>query len=183
MTGGDQTRLTDALSGDSGRPVLRELERLLERGGVIAGTSAGAAVMGDLMITGNEMSVPEADLGFRQINAMTVERIDGFSFWKGVIVDQHFVWRRRHNRLLSLVLERPELVGVGIDEATAVVVDAEGNFEVIGLGTVTVYDGRGAQVRAPDAQGLPSAQNLRLHVLRAGDHFELGLQTHRPATE
>ena len=71
------------------------------------------------------------------------------------------------------MLENPELVGIGIDEATAVVVGPNGGFEVVGLGTVTVYDARTAEVASPDREGLLSGRNLRLHVLRPGDRLEL----------
>ena len=172
LTGGDQSRLHRSLSGEHGSRVLAGLHGLLQRGGIVAGSSAGAAVMGDLMITGNELEVPERDSGFRQIKPQTIEYTPGFSFWPGVIVDQHFVRRRRHNRLLSLVLDHKELVGVGIDEATAVIVGPSRELEVLGEGTVTVYDARKATVSEPNVEGLVSGRGLSLHVLRSGDRFD-----------
>ena len=87
--------------------------------------------------------------------------------WAGVIVDQHFVARRRNNRLLAAVLDRPRLVGVGIDEDTGVVVGPE-RFEVIGPGTVVVYDAREATIEEHAAGQRHGAIGLRVHVLRAG---------------
>ena len=171
MTGGDQSRLRDVLLH---KELLEPLQRAHARGVLVGGSSAGAAVMGDLMITGNELATRERDSGFRQIRRGTVEVLSGFALWPGVVVDQHFTERRRHNRLLSVVLENPELVGVGIDEATAVVVDAQGNFEVLGWGGVSVYDARkagGSSAKEPGDE--LSVRGLELHLLRAGERFTL----------
>ena len=91
LTGGDQSRLAGTLASPAGRALLAEFNRLRKRGGVIAGSSAGAAVMGNIMPTGNELATSEEDSGWRQLKAGTVERVTGFSFWEGVVVDQHFV--------------------------------------------------------------------------------------------
>ncbi|HEX8200884.1 MAG TPA: cyanophycinase, partial [Isosphaeraceae bacterium] len=105
--GGSQTRLMKALAG-TGVP-----EAVLQRfqdGAVISGTSAGAAVMSRVMIAG-------VDRGSR-----TTQIAEGLGLWPEVIVDQHFLRRRREDRLKNVVMTHPELIGVGIDEATAVLV-------------------------------------------------------------
>jgi cyanophycinase len=102
--GGDQSQLTTAYRGTA---VERELQNLLARGGVIGGTSAGAAVMSSLMIVGGN---PAVEMG------------QGFGFLPGVVVDQHFLKRNRVNRLLGVLAKHPGYVGLGIDEATAVIV-------------------------------------------------------------
>jgi cyanophycinase len=160
--GGDQNRLTGALE-KTGLPELIRT-RYLE-GAVVGGTSAGAAVMSKVMITG------DADL--QSITAGKTKTADGLGLWPDVIVDQHFLKRQREARLISLVLDRPGLVGVGIDESTAVVVTGH-RFEVIGRSSVVVIDARAAKVdRTPDGQ-LGTGLDLRLHVLNPGIQFDLG---------
>jgi cyanophycinase len=102
--GGHQSRLTDVYLDTR---VERCLRQLLDRGGVIGGTSAGAAIMSQVMIKGGN---PEPEL----------ER--GLGFLPGTVVDQHFLKRRRQDRLLNALSAFPHLVGVGIDEGTSVVV-------------------------------------------------------------
>ncbi len=103
LGGGDQSKLTEAYLGTA---VLRELRKVLERGGVVGGTSAGASVMSGLMITGGTV---KASLD------------SGFGLVPGVVVDQHFTNRNRMGRLLSVLADHPDLVGLGLDESTAAV--------------------------------------------------------------
>jgi cyanophycinase len=107
LTGGDQSRLTAVYHGTA---VEKELQRVLERGGVIGGTSAGAAVMSAVMIVGGKSDAEEGI---------------GFGLISGVVVDQHFWNRNRLNRLLSILAKHPECPGVGIDEETALVIHGE----------------------------------------------------------
>ena len=91
----------------------------------------------------------------------------GLGLWPQVIVDQHFLKRQRGNRLISAVLDHPTLVGVGIDEQTAVIVRGS-SFEVVGASAVVVVDPRQAS-KEPAIQGKPvAATDLRLSVLREG---------------
>jgi len=160
--GGDQNRLTKALSG-TGLPEL--IRKRYMEGAVIGGTSAGAAVMSKVMITG------DADL--LSISAGRTKSAEGLGLWPGVIVDQHFLKRQREARLISLVLDRPDLLGVGIDESTAVVV-AGHQFEVVGRSSVVVIDARAAKVERTKDGSLGAGLDLRLHVLRPGMAFDLG---------
>ncbi len=165
FAGGDQRRITDALNGT---PVGEAVRAAFARGAVVGGTSAGTACQSGLMITG------EGD--FTVITAGNVELSPGLGLFDGVIVDQHFVARSRHNRLLAVVLEHPELLGVGIDEATAVWVRPDGTFEVLGEGWVVVYDAAAAAVhRAPRAGGGEAlgVHGLTTHVLLPGEVFDL----------
>jgi cyanophycinase len=114
------------------------------------------------------------DGDFTVITADNVELWDGLGLFKGVIVDQHFVARGRHNRLMSVVLEHPALLGVGIDEATAVWVRPNGTFEVLGDGWVVVYDASEATVRRRaygDDKTALGVRGLVTHVLLPGDVF------------
>jgi cyanophycinase len=156
MPGGAQDRLVEALRSAGLIDVIRAR---YTAGAVVAGTSAGAAVMSARMLTG------KADL--RSVSAQSTELAHGLGLWRGVIVDQHFVRRQRNNRLLSAVLDHPELVGYGIDEGTAVVVTRKG-IEVVGKGTVLVYDARQAKVEKASPGDRHGATGVRMHVLRAG---------------
>jgi cyanophycinase len=167
--GGDQARLMDVLAGTR---LERRLHQLYQGGAVMAGTSAGAAVMSRVMITGDEKRPLSKDEAWQIIEADNVVTRPGLGFLDDVVVDQHFVRRKRHNRLISLVLEQPRLLGVAIDEATAVLVKPDRTFEVIGDGPVLVLDAQGGKVARDPGVGLRAA-GLSLHVLRAGSIYDL----------
>ncbi len=166
FTGGDQRRITAALLDT---PVGEAIAGVYARGGVLGGTSAGTACMSPLMITG------EGD--FAAITAGNVELARGLGFFAGVIVDQHFIARQRQNRLMAVVLEHPELVGIGVDEATAVWVRPDGSFQVLGEGSVMVLDARAARVRrfprAHHRHPLLGVSDLKVHILMPGETFAL----------
>jgi len=164
FAGGDQRRIMDALRDT---PTLTAIREAFARGAVVGGTSAGTACQSSPMITG--------DGDFTVITADNVVLWPGLGLFRGVIVDQHFVARQRENRLLSVVLEHPDLLGVGIDEATAVWVRPDGTFEVLGDGWVMVFDARGAEVRRQARAGGGTALGVRglvTHVLLPGDVYD-----------
>jgi cyanophycinase len=172
--GGDQARLMAVLRGTR---LEQRLRQLYQDGAVIAGTSAGAAVMSRVMITGDEKRPLSKDENWQTIEADNVVTSDGLGLLDDVIVDQHFARRRRHNRMISLVLEHPRLLGVAIDESTAAWVKPGRQFEVVGDGPVMVFDASRARVRR-DAGNLPlSGSELRLDVLRAGAAYDLEHRT------
>jgi len=112
---------------------------------------------------------------FKVIRTRSVELWEGLGFTPGVIMDQHFVARQRLNRLLSVILEHPDLVGVGVDEDTAVWVKPDGTFEVIGDRPVVVLDPKGAAPtrKAVDkGSALLGVRDLRFHVLLPGDGYD-----------
>ena len=112
------------------------------------------------------------DSGLGDLGVGVTEVFDGLGLWPRAVVDQHFVERSRYNRLLSGVLDHPELLGVGIGERTAVLVRPSGDFRVMGEGNVLVVDARAAEVAEAGELGEPaSARGLRVDVLRAGDAF------------
>jgi cyanophycinase len=170
LTGGDQQRLVDALAGTR---VVGALHELLRRGGVIGGTSAGAAVMSARMITGEERGITKEDDRFRSIQREQIETTNGFGFLTNAVVDQHFIARKRANRLFSVVLENPRLIGIGIDESTAVVVGPDQSFEVVGDRSVMVIDARHSGLVRTGTDRRLAATGLRVHVLVAGDRFDL----------
>jgi cyanophycinase len=170
FTGGDQVPLARVLLGT---PVLRAIQGRYRRGAVVGGTSAGAAIMGDSMLTGNQRrpdSLGYYGDSFPVIAAGVYEVVPGLGFLPGVLVDQHFVVRERQNRLLSALLERPGLLGVGIDEGTALEVGPSGRWCVAGRSVVLIYDLRRARVQASPS-GILGGQDLRLQVLVPGECY------------
>jgi cyanophycinase len=171
--GGDQLLLTRALLGTR---VERAIHERYRAGAVIGGTSAGAAVMSTPMLTGEETHVggvrPPADStdAFMTIARDNVVTVNGFGLIEGAVVDQHFLRRRRHNRLISVVLEKAPHLGVGIDESTALIVHPDGHWSVLGESAATVYDARHAAITPPGAPVLGETGML-LHVLPSGSSF------------
>ncbi|HNW58297.1 MAG TPA: cyanophycinase [bacterium] len=171
FTGGDQDRLMNRVGHTRAEQALDRL--YFERGGIIGGTSAGAAVMSEVMITGNELVNKDSTNIFHSIQAKNVETKRGFGFVKNAIIDQHFMMRKRHNRLIGVVLEHPGLPGIGIDEEGAILVYPDGHFRVYGLDAVIVYDARKAkQIRTSD-QGLLGGRNLKVDLLLPGDEYRI----------
>ncbi|MBP1655784.1 MAG: Cyanophycinase-like protein [Bacteroidetes bacterium] len=170
FTGGDQVRITRIIVGT---PVHQALLQRYRDGAVIGGTSAGAAIMSKVMITGDELINKDTNTIFTSIMRGNVQTVEGLGFLDDVIVDQHFVKRKRLNRLISVVLEHPELPGIGIDESTALVANPNGVFEVMGEGTVVVFDARGASGIQSDTHGNLGARNVTMHVIRSGETFAL----------
>jgi len=161
--GGDQLRLAEILRAT---PALATIQRRYFAGGVVGGTSAGAAVMSNAMLTGNRYSEPDEgdEDAIPRIARGVFEIAEGLGFLPGAIVDQHFLRRARHHRLLSAVLERPGLLGVGIDEGAAILVRPDRRWEVLGDSYVKVFDARRAQITSSDEPFLGSS-DITLHLL------------------
>ena len=172
FSGGDQVLLAPVLLNT---PVLEAIHRRYREGAVIGGTSAGAAVMSDSMITGEQTRVGEDTAGyygdeFPRIARRTIDVQPGLGFLPNAIVDQHFLQRERHNRLLSAVLEHPDLIGVGIDESTAIDVDPDGVWTVVGESGVLIYDARDARI-TPIGAPVLGATGVRMHLLPPGGRY------------
>jgi cyanophycinase len=165
FTGGDQLHITTLLGGTRMHELLHEK---FEKGVVLGGTSAGAAMMSDSMfIRGESNETPRC--GCMEIGP-------GMDFLRGALIDTHFSQRGRIGRLLTAVAHYPQDIGIGIDENTAMIVkDTE--FEVIGEGTVTVVDASGStytnlpDIGDGDALAL---YDVKLHVLSTGHRFDFG---------
>ena len=170
--GGDQVRLAEVLRGTATE---RAIKARYAAGAVIGGTSAGAAVMSALMITGDENhpggTRPDSTLDWGTIARDNVVTQPGFALIDNVIIDQHFLRRRRHNRLMSLTLERAPHLGAGIDESTALVVLPDGTWRVRGASVVVIYDARSAVRSAPSGAVL-GASGVVMHVLPDGGTFD-----------
>jgi cyanophycinase len=171
FTGGDQLRITSQL-GDS--MVYRWTHQLLEYGGTVAGTSAGASVMSSTMLvsgTGDESPNIEA----------AVHMAPGLGFFPDAVVDQHFAERGRIGRLIAAITQNPRHLGVGIDEDTAIIVQGNEFFDVIGQGSVYVLDAAGvtySNLVEGDPDTMLSTFDIRLHLLSEG--FRYDLQNRRP---
>ncbi|KRE41398.1 cyanophycinase [Knoellia sp. Soil729] len=168
MSGGSQLRLSQYFPGT---PLGDALHRAHARGAVVAGTSAGASIMSEFMISmGDEGITPVQRAS--QLSA-------GLGLLKGVVVDQHFAQRSRYGRLMSVVASSPSLLGIGIDEDTAIEVSGGNRFTVHGRGGVTVMDCRDVTTDAPDARrGAPLlVSGAVVHTLPAGATFDLGAAT------
>ena len=169
FTGGDQALIIEHIKGTQLDTLLHQRNR---EGMVIGGTSAGAAIMPDLMIIeGDSETNPRMD---------AIEMGEGMGFLHSVVIDQHFAQRGRLGRLISALLQQPANLGFGIDEDTAVVVDGD-EFKVLGRGAVTIVDESEATYDNLDELLKDEAMavcGVRLHILPQG--FRFNLKTRKP---
>jgi len=164
FSGGDQLRITSQI-GDTG--IEAKVRRIYERGGLIAGTSAGASVMSETMLV-KGTSAESHRIG-------DLHMAPGLGLIRDVIIDQHFAERGRFGRLLGAVAHNPRVLGLGIDEDTGIVVEGD-RFDVIGSGAVYAVDGTHvshSNIAEARSQEALSMHDVRLHVLSAGDAFDL----------
>jgi len=168
FTGGDQLRITSLLGGTKAEHTLMTAFR---KGVPIAGTSAGASVMSDTMIvSGEDEDAPKK---------CTLKMAPGLGFLKDVIIDQHFAQRGRIGRLLTAIAQNPHMLGVGIDEDTAIHVIPEDRFYVLGSHAVTVLDAANCDftnVSELKPNEILAMTNITLHVLPAGYGYDLRIR-------
>lgn len=167
ITGGDQNRFMDVVRGTEIEKAIRDAFR---QGALVAGTSAGAAVMSKMMITGNELKHPDYSSTFKSIESENIELASGLGLIEGAIVDQHFLRRSRHNRLISAVIEHPDQVGIGIDEATALLVKGN-SCEVVGDAQVIVL--RNKSKSRLTKNGKLGARGIQMDVYLPWETFSL----------
>jgi cyanophycinase len=169
FTGGDQARITSILKDTE---IDAAIHKRYAEGIVVGGTSAGAAVMPDVMIVeGDSETNPRIEI---------VDMGPGMGFLPGVVIDQHFSQRGRLGRLISALAQQPAVLGFGIDENTAMVV-TDNQFEVVGQGSVTVVDESESIHSNVDSilKDEPLAIcGARLHILPHGYKFDL--KTRKP---
>ena len=147
--GGRQFRLVDAYAGTRTE---QELRNVLDSGGVLGGTSAGASVLGSFLVRG-DTETNEIVMGDHQV---------GFGYLRGVAIDQHVLRRNRHFDMLELLDARPDLLGIGLDEDTAIIVRGD-RFEVIGTSYALIYDRR-----------TTTGREGTFYFLAPGDGYDLG---------
>jgi cyanophycinase len=171
FSGGDQLRISSQI-GDT--PIEQRVRDIHDRGGLLAGTSAGASVMSETMLVKGK-SGESYKIG-------DLHMAPGLGLVRNMIIDQHFAERGRFGRLFGAVAHNPRELGVGIDEDTALVFEDE-RFGVIGSGCVYVVDGAGvthSNIAEAEPERALSMFDVRLHVLSAGDTFDV---TKRRPTE
>ncbi|MEM7562046.1 MAG: cyanophycinase [Pseudomonadota bacterium] len=165
ITGGNQLRLSTILGGTR---VAQKIRRLNASGVHVAGTSAGAAIMPEHMIAGGDSG--------HAVRADGVNLAPGLGLTNAVIIDQHFSQRERLGRLLTAISYNPFMLGVGIDEDTAMFIGPDQVLEVEGSGTVTIIDPEdlsySSMDRARKNESL-SLLDLRLHILARGCRFDI----------
>ena len=167
MTGGNQLKLSSIVCGTPVGDAIREMHA---RGVVVAGTSAGASIQSSHMVAfGGPGATPKQRM--TQVAA-------GLGLLKDAVIDQHFDQRNRYGRLLMIVSQSPQLLGIGVDEDTAAVVteeDGRQRLRVIGRGAVTVFDPARMVTNAYEARRSNPllASGVVLHVLPDGSVFDL----------
>jgi cyanophycinase len=165
ISGGDQSRFMDAIEGT---PIKAAIHEVFDRGNVVCGTSAGAALMSKTMITGNELKNPDAEIVFTTIEAENVETIEGLGMLEQVIIDQHFIIRKRLNRSVCASIEHPDKMVVGIDEPAGILVEGD---------RATVLDAQVVVLQNPSdpksENGLLGARKIQLDVYLPGESFRI----------
>lgn len=163
ISGGNQSRLMDVLRDTPAMAALHRAHQQLGR--CIGGTSAGAAVMSQHMIAqGRAVRHPRKD---------AVGTAIGLGLLPAAIVDQHFSERGRLARLLSALAQRPDLLGVGVDEDTALVIESQEAIEVVGSGAVTLVDASSLRTNIGELEPDSPIEmlGLRLHTLPSGHRY------------
>lgn len=159
--GGRQWRLVDSYKGTRSEMLFRQV---LDRGGVIGGSSAGATIQGSFLARGDT----------KNNQVMMGDHQEGFGYISDIAIDQHVLARNRQFDMYGIIREHPELLGIGIDENTAVVVQRD-TMEVIGASYVLVYDGTFWSREGNDLKILP-AEEILFYMLRRGDRYNLRLR-------
>lgn len=169
ILGGDQSRFMKAVVNT---PIYKAIHRAYNQGATIAGTSAGAAVMSKYMITGRQLKDTIYKETFDKLWSDNIEFTEGLGLLPGVIIDQHFIKRNRHNRLLSALAEKPDHVCIGIDEGTAIIV--RGNKATV-AGESQVLRFANPKGHEKTAAGLLKFQSIDLGVFTSGDVLTIKL--------
>ncbi len=166
FSGGDQSNITRYIGGTIMHKIL--LERLADEEFVIAGTSAGAMCMSQEMITGSDPRKP--------FIKGSLHMGEGMGFIHNIIFDSHFIRRRRFGRLASAVAKFPNLIGIGLDEDTGLVIKDCNMCEIIGTGMVILFDPSRVRYNNQSVSEVGetmSLTNLRTHILANGDRFDI----------
>ena len=150
FSGGTQTHIMDAAFEND---LVESIRARYRAGLVVGGTSAGAAILSQTMLTGND--------NLNSIGLNEAGTAEGLGLLNGAVVDQHFVQRQRQNRMFSVLLKSPERIGLGIDEGTALLVQNGRDIEVVGSGLVSVF------------QRLEQSLNYQFSLKRSGESFSL----------
>ncbi|WP_396171584.1 cyanophycinase [Flavobacterium sp.] len=168
ISGGDQSRFMGVVSKT---PVFEAIHKAYQNGSTIAGTSAGAAVMCEHMITGNQKLDTKYTETFNNIRYDNLETAEGLGLVKNVIIDQHFLKRSRYNRLISGLVEFPSHIGIGIDESTAIIVRNK-EIEIVGESEVIVIQNPKGITKAPK-NNVVGIQGIEMSIYYEGQKFKI----------
>ncbi|MDB2473931.1 cyanophycinase [bacterium] len=163
LCGGDQARFMAVAQGE----IAEAIREAFRRGAVISGSSAGAAMMSEVMITGDQLREPEYESTYRRLMTENGIYLNGLGLLDGAIIDQHFVERSRYNRALSALHDHPGLPVFGIGESTALVIEPMG-LSVEGEGQVVVFQPGTSRT---DTTGLIALSDVRIDVYFEGDRI------------
>ncbi|MDD4976497.1 MAG: cyanophycinase [Bacteriovorax sp.] len=169
FTGGDQLKITSEIGGTI---IQDRIMEIYQNGGIISGTSAGASVMGEIMMIAG---APEASFRI----GSDLQMAPGLGFATNMIIDQHFAERGRVGRLIGAVAHNPKYLGIGLDENTAIILQDKVQFKVIGAGAVYILDAHeadGSNVSEAEHNTALSIFNVRLSVLSSGNYFDITLK-------
>ena len=167
LGGGDQERFMRIISNT---PVKETIRAARNNGALIAGTSAGASVMSEAMITGNALMDTVLSSTFKRLSKGNLELKEGLGLLDSVIIDQHFVVRSRYNRMLSAIMEHPNYNCIGINESTAIIVD-NGWATVTGESQVIVFS-QPKNIHTTASHAL-AASSVQLRIYVAGEKFRI----------
>jgi cyanophycinase len=168
ISGGDQNRFMDVVNGTT---IFTAIHLAYKNGSTIAGTSAGAAVMCEQMITGNQKLDTNYTATFNKIQYNNLETKQGLALIKNVIIDQHFLKRNRYNRLVTAMVEFPTYIGIGIDEGTAIIVHNM-QIEIAGESEVVVLKNING-ISKSSKNNLVGIKKLEISVYYEGQKFRL----------
>jgi cyanophycinase len=174
FTGGDQLQLTSRLGGTDFLNTIKE--RYFSEPFVVAGTSAGAMALSNIMISGG--SATKAHLKGR------VKISIGFNFLDNVIIDTHFNARGRFNRLAQVVATQPAMLGIGLEDDTGIIIRQGSESQIIGYGTVTILDGKhisDTNITTINNDHAISLKNMLVHLLCKNDTYNIKSRTLFPA--
>ncbi len=159
--GGRQWRLVDSYGGTRSEMMFR---RVLERGGVIGGSSAGATIQGSFLVRGDT----------RNNQVMMGDHQEGFGYISNIAIDQHVLARNRQFDMFEVLRAHPGLLGISIDENTAAIVRGD-TLQVLGASYILVYDGTFWSREGSDLKRLPESES-RFYMIRQGDRYDLRMR-------
>jgi cyanophycinase len=168
ITGGDQNLFMSQILHT---PAYQAIHTAYQNGATIAGTSAGAAVMSREMITGIEYKHSQYTGNFRTIESENFEIKEGLGLMPSAIIDQHFIYRMRMNRLLSVVLEHPDKKAIGINESTALIVHGDSAVVSGESQVIILKNSNKNSIKTKD--GLLGGENILIDILLPGEKFKL----------
>ncbi len=167
ICGGDQNRFMKTVQNTA---VANTIQNAYQSGSTIAGTSAGAAVMSEVMITGNQKQTSKYEETFDNIRHDNIDTAPGLALIKTAIIDQHFLKRSRYNRILSALVTFPKLIGIGIDDSTAIIISGNTATVVGDSEVIVVQKPKGIKKHK---NNLVSVEKLQMSIYVEGQTFKV----------